>query len=106
MQQAGAGNSIGDNLALKATPLQNAQEELEAVKAAIAEAEYAMLRFEDDFAKNASANGVWNRNGNHDLYLINLSQEERDRLMLYAENNPEAGTNIAPRGRTRALHGQ
>ena len=98
MQQAGAGNSIGDNLALKATPLQNAQEELEAVKAAIAEAEYAMLRFEDDFAKNASANGVWNRNGNHDLYLINLSQEERDRLMLYAENNPEAGTNIAPRG--------
>lgn len=98
MQQAGAGNSIGDNLALKATPLQNAQEELEAVKAAIAEAEYAMLRFEDDFAQNASANGVWNRNGNHDLYLINLSQEERDRLMLYAENNPEAGTNIAPRG--------
>lgn len=98
MQQAGAGDSIGDNLALKATPLQNAQEELEAVKAAIAEAEYAMLRFEDDFAKNASANGVWNRNGNHDLYLINLSQEERDRLMLYAENNPEAGTNIAPRG--------
>lgn len=98
MKQAGAGDSIGDNLALKTSPLQNAQEELEAVKTAIAEAEYAMLSFEDDFAKNASANGVWNRNGNHDLYLINLSQEERDRLMLYAENNPEAGTNIAPRG--------
>lgn len=55
MQQAGAGNSIGDNLALKATPLQNAQEELEAVKAAIAEAEYAMLRFEDDFAGKSAA---------------------------------------------------
>lgn len=98
MQQAGAGNSIGDNLALKATPLQNAQEQLETVERQIAEGEYAMLRFEDDFAQNASANGVWNRNGNHDLYLINLSQEERDRLMLYAENNPEVGTNIAPRG--------
>ena len=36
MQQAGAGDSIGDNLALKTSPLQNAQEELEAVKAAIA----------------------------------------------------------------------
>lgn len=55
MQQAGAGNSIGDNLALKATPLKNAQEELEAVKAAIAEAEYAMLRFEDDFAGKSAA---------------------------------------------------
>ena len=55
MQQAGAGNSIGDNLALKATPLQNAQEELEAVKAAIAEAEYAMLRFEDDFVGKSAA---------------------------------------------------
>lgn len=55
MQQAGAGNSIGDNLALKASPLQNAQEELEAVKAAIAEAEYAMLRFEDDFVGKSAA---------------------------------------------------
>ena len=55
MQQAGTGNSIGDNLALKATPLQNAQEELEAVKAAIAEAEYAMLRFEDDFVGKSAA---------------------------------------------------
>ena len=52
MQQAGAGDSIGDNLALKTSPLQNAQEELEAVKAAIAEAEYAMIRFEDDFFMN------------------------------------------------------
>ena len=55
MQQAGAGNSIGDNLALKTSPLQNAQEELEAVKAAIAEAEYAMLRFEDDFVGKSAA---------------------------------------------------
>lgn len=55
MKQAGAGDSIGDNLALKATPLQNAQEELEAVKAAIAEAEYAMLRFEDDFVGKSAA---------------------------------------------------
>ena len=78
--------------------MDNAKEQLETVERQIAEGEYAMLRFEDDFAQNASANGVWNRNGNHDLYLINLSQEERDRLMLYAENNPEAGTNIAPRG--------
>ena len=78
--------------------MDNAKDQLETVERQIAEGEYAMLRFEDDFAQNASANGVWNRNGNHDLYLINLSQEERDRLMLYAENNPEAGTNIAPRG--------
>lgn len=55
MQQAGAGDSIGDNLALKTSPLQNAQEELEAVKAAIAEAEYAMLRFEDDFVGKSAA---------------------------------------------------
>ena len=55
MQQAGAGNSIGDNLALKTSPLQNAQEELEAVKTAIAEAEYAMLRFEDDFVGKSAA---------------------------------------------------
>lgn len=88
MEQAGITGSEMDN----------AKEQLETVERQIAEGEYAMLRFEDDFAQNASANGVWNRNGNHDLYLINLSQEERDRLMLYAENNPEAGTNIAPRG--------
>ena len=98
MELAGAGDSLGDNLALKTSPLQNAREELEAVNTAIAEAEYAMLAFQTDFAQNASASAVWNRNGNHDLYLINLPQEERDRLLTYAENNLEVGTNIAPSG--------
>ena len=79
MQQAGAGDSIGDNLALKATPLQNAQEELEAVKAAIAEAEYAMLRFEDDFFTNAQAGAEEGKKGSV-YHVVNATEEELAKL--------------------------
>lgn len=79
MQQAGAGNSIGDNLALKATPLQNAQEELEAVKAAIAEAEYAMLRFEDDFFTNVQPGAGAGKKGSV-YHVVNATEEELARL--------------------------
>ena len=79
MQQAGAGNSIGDNLALKATPLQNAQEELEAVKAAIAEAEYAMLRFEDDFFMNVQPGAGAGKKGSV-YHVVNATEEELARL--------------------------
>ena len=79
MQQAGAGNNIGDNLALKATPLQNAQEELEAVKAAIAEAEYAMLRFEDDFFTNAQAGAEEGKKGSV-YHVVNATEEELAKL--------------------------
>ena len=79
MQQAGAGNSIGDNLALKATPLQNAQEELEAVKAAIAEAEYAMLRFEDDFFMNVQPGAGAGKKGSV-YHVVNATEEELAKL--------------------------
>ena len=79
MQQAGAGNSIGDNLALKATPLQNAQEELEAVKAAIAEAEYAMLRFEDDFFTNVQPGAGAGKKGSV-YHVVNATEEELAKL--------------------------
>lgn len=79
MQQAGAGDSIGDNLALKATPLQNAQEELEAVKAAIAEAEYAMLRFEDDFFMNVQPGAGAGKKGSV-YHVVNATEEELAKL--------------------------
>ena len=79
MQQAGAGNSIGDKLALKATPLQNAQEELEAVKAAIAEAEYAMLRFEDDFFTNVQPGAGAGKKGSV-YHVVNATEEELAKL--------------------------
>ena len=80
MQQAGAGNSIGgDNLAQKATPLQNAQEELEAVKAAIAEAEYAMLRFEDDFFMNVQPGAGAGKKGSV-YHVVNATEEELAKL--------------------------
>lgn len=79
MQQAGAGNSIGDNLALKAKPLQNAQEELEAVKAAIAEAEYAMLRFEDDFFMNVQPGAGAGKKGSV-YHVVNATEEELAKL--------------------------
>ena len=79
MQQAGAGNSIGDNPALKATPLQNAQEELEAVKAAIAEAEYAMLRFEDDFFMNVQPGAGAGKKGSV-YHVVNATEEELAKL--------------------------
>lgn len=79
MQQAGAGDSIGDNLALKATPLQNAQEELEAVKAAIAEAEYAMLRFEDDFFTNVQPGAGTGKKGSV-YHVVNATEEELAKL--------------------------
>lgn len=79
MQQAGAGDSIGDNLALKATPLKNAQEELEAVKAAIAEAEYAMLRFEDDFFMNVQPGAGAGKKGSV-YHVVNATEEELARL--------------------------
>lgn len=75
MQQAGA----GDNLALKATPLQNAQEELEAVKAAIAEAEYAMLRFEDDFFMNVQPGAEAGKKGSV-YHVVNATEEELAKL--------------------------
>lgn len=79
MQQAGAGDSLGDNLALKTTPLQNAREELEAVNAAIAEAEYAMLRFEDDFFTNAQAGAEEGKKGSV-YHVVNVTEEELARL--------------------------
>lgn len=79
MQQAGAGDSIGDNLALKTSPLQNAQEELEAVKAAIAEAEYAMLRFEDDFFMNVQPGAGAGKKGSV-YHVVNATEEELARL--------------------------
>ena len=79
MQQAGAGDSIGDNLALKATPLQNAQEELEAVKAAIAETEYAMLRFEDDFFMNVQPGAGAGKKGSV-YHVVNATEEELAKL--------------------------
>lgn len=79
MQQAGAGDSIGDNLALKATPLQNAQEELEAVKAAIAEAEYAMLRFEEDFFMNVQPGAGAGKKGSV-YHVVNATEEELAKL--------------------------
>lgn len=79
MQQAGAGDSIGDNLALKASPLQNAQEELEAVKAAIAEAEYAMLRFEDDFFMNVQPGAGAGKKGSV-YHVVNATEEELAKL--------------------------
>ena len=79
MQQAGVGDSIGDNLALKATPLQNAQEELEAVKAAIAEAEYAMLRFEDDFFMNVQPGAGAGKKGSV-YHVVNATEEELAKL--------------------------
>lgn len=79
MQQAGAGNSIGDNLALKTSPLQNAQEELEAVKTAIAEAEYAMLRFEDDFFTNVQPGAGAGKKGSV-YHVVNATEEELARL--------------------------
>lgn len=79
MQQAGAGNSIGDNLALKTSPLQNAQEELEAVKAAIAEAEYAMLRFEDDFFMNVQPGAGAGKKGSV-YHVVNATEEELAKL--------------------------
>ena len=79
MQQAGAGDSLGDNLALKTTPLQNAREELEAVNAAIAEAEYAMLRFEDDFFTNAQAGAEEGKKGSV-YHVVNATEEELARL--------------------------
>lgn len=79
MQQAGAGDSIGDNLALKTSPLQNAQEELEAVKAAIAEAEYAMLRFEDDFFTNVQPGAGAGKKGSV-YHVVNATEEELAKL--------------------------
>lgn len=79
MQQAGAGDSIGDNLALKTSPLQNAQEELEAVKAAIAEAEYAMLRFEDDFFMNVQPGAGAGKKGSV-YHVVNATEEELAKL--------------------------
>lgn len=79
MQQAGAGDSIGDNLALKTSPLQNAQEELEAVKTAIAEAEYAMLRFEDDFFMNVQPGAGAGKKGSV-YHVVNATEEELARL--------------------------
>lgn len=79
MQQAGAGNSIGDNLALKTSPLQNAQEELEAVKTAIAEAEYAMLRFEDDFFMNVQPGAGAGKKGSV-YHVVNATEEELAKL--------------------------
>ena len=79
MQQAGAGDSIGDNLALKTSPLQNAQEELEAVKTAIAEAEYAMLRFEDDFFMNVQPGAGVGKKGSV-YHVVNATEEELAKL--------------------------
>ena len=79
MQQAGAGDSIGDNLARKTSPLQNAQEELEAVKAAIAEAEYAMLRFEDDFFMNVQPGAGAGKKGSV-YHVVNATEEELAKL--------------------------
>ena len=79
MQQAGAGDSIGDNLALKTSPLQNAQEELEAVKTAIAEAEYAMLRFEDDFFMNVQPGAGAGKKGSV-YHVVNATEEELAKL--------------------------
>lgn len=79
MQQAGAGDSIGDNLALKTSPLQNAQEELEAVKAAIAEAEYAMIRFEDDFFMNVQPGAGAGKKGSV-YHVVNATEEELAKL--------------------------
>lgn len=79
MKQAGAGDSIGDNLALKTSPLQNAQEELEAVKTAIAEAEYAMLRFEDDFFMNVQPGAGAGKKGSV-YHVVNATEEELAKL--------------------------
>lgn len=79
MKQAGAGDSIGDNLALKTSPMQNAQEELEAVKAAIAEAEYAMLRFEDDFFMNVQPGAGAGKKGSV-YHVVNATEEELAKL--------------------------
>lgn len=98
MELAGAGDDLGDNLALKTTPLQNAQEELEAVKAAIAEAEYAMLAFQPDFAQKSAAPEPPEKGQEGVYYLVNTSPEERIRLAAEMTIGGARSVNAAPEG--------
>lgn len=98
MELAGAGDDLGDNLALKATPLQNAQEELEAVNAAIEEAEYAMLAFQPDFAQKSAAPETPEKGQEGVYYLVNTSPEERIRLAAEMTIGGARSVNAAPEG--------
>lgn len=98
MELAGAGDDLGDNLALKTTPLQNAQEELEAVNAAIAEAEYAMLAFQPDFAQKSAAPETPEKGQEGVYYLVNTSPEERIRLAAEMTIGGARSVNAAPEG--------
>ena len=98
MELAGAGDDLGDNLTLKTTPLQNAQEELEAVKAAIAEAEYAMLAFQPDFAQKSAAPETPEKGQEGVYYLVNTSPEERIRLAAEMTIGGARSVNAAPEG--------
>lgn len=98
MELAGAGDDLGYNLALKTTPLQNAQEELEAVNAAIAEAEYAMLAFQPDFAQKSAAPETPEKGQEGVYYLVNTSPEERIRLAAEMTIGGARSVNAAPEG--------
>ena len=88
----------GDNLALKTTPLQNAREELEAVNAAVEEAEYAMLAFQPDFAQKSAAPETPEKGQEGVYYLVNTSPEERIRLAAEMTIGGARSVNAAPEG--------
>ncbi len=72
--------------------LDNAKDQLETIERQITEGEYAMLRFEKDFAQKGALDDDPPVNLNNTYYLVNANDEERNKMMAYMA----AGRSAAP----------